>query len=235
MRHSMGNNKATTLPYEMLIIHIMESWGGDNLFPRGPPLIDFGGKWFKEVDDLEDPVFSDDESEEEEDGDDNDDNDNGEDCDNDEGEDDDDGNGGDMHVDTDAACEMHNKIFNEHEERLSEFERRQKVIEDNQAQLVKGQTTLIKDNKKIKKYVKGLLKFLSCFGDTIEKTKALKKFLEHSDDEDEVEATTGEEATTSHPTPTFPGIGIEDYIIGDDYDDLTGQFLEGGGGGPKIN
>ncbi|GAA0173203.1 hypothetical protein LIER_41482 [Lithospermum erythrorhizon] len=34
MRHSMGNTKATTLPYGMLITHIMESWGGDRVFPR---------------------------------------------------------------------------------------------------------------------------------------------------------------------------------------------------------
>ncbi|GAA0157053.1 hypothetical protein LIER_14400 [Lithospermum erythrorhizon] len=102
MRHSIGNHKATTLPYGMLITHTMESWGGDSLFPRGNPLIGkthrvnkdyfklltiayhnnlfywkweaklanredrkdiltmMDRKWFREVDDIEDPVFSDD-------------------------------------------------------------------------------------------------------------------------------------------------------------------------------
>ncbi|GAA0160858.1 hypothetical protein LIER_39118 [Lithospermum erythrorhizon] len=171
-----------------------------------------GRKWFREVDELEDPVFSDDD-------DDND----------DEDGDDDDSDGGDVPIDTDATHETRSKIFNEHE-----FERRQKIIEDNQVQLMKGQDTLIKENKKIKKYVKGLMKFLSCFGDANEKTKANKKFLEHSDDDEEIEATTGEEATTSHPGTTSVGSGIDDYLIGDD-DDVMGQFIGSGGGGLKIN
>ncbi|GAA0183102.1 hypothetical protein LIER_30575 [Lithospermum erythrorhizon] len=111
----------------------MESWGGDNLFPHGNPLIGkthrvnkdyfktyliayynnqfwwkweaklanqedrqailkmIGRKWFREVDDLEDSVFSDDSDEEEENDDDDDDEDGDDD---DEWEDDDDGNGG---------------------------------------------------------------------------------------------------------------------------------------------
>ncbi|GAA0163179.1 hypothetical protein LIER_19110 [Lithospermum erythrorhizon] len=138
-----------------------------------------GRKWFREVDDLEDPVFLDDDDE-------------------------DDGNRGDVHVDTDAAREMRASYYHQ------------------------GQ----QENKKI---CQRLIKFLSCVSDANEKTKAHKKFLEHSGDKDEVEATTGEEATTSHPTPTSPGICIEDYIIGDDDDDVMRQFLEGGGGGPKIN
>ncbi|GAA0155074.1 hypothetical protein LIER_12893 [Lithospermum erythrorhizon] len=131
-----------------------------------------GRKWFREVDDLKDPVFSDDD-------DDNDD----EDGDDEEGDDDEE----------------------------------------------EGQATLMKENKKIKKYVKGLMKFLSCFGDANEMKKANKNFLGHSDDEDEVEA------TTLHPATSFAGIEIDDYLIGDDDDDDMGQFFESGGGGPKIN
>ncbi|GAA0176030.1 hypothetical protein LIER_42015 [Lithospermum erythrorhizon] len=100
---------------------------------------------------------------------------------------------------------------------------------------MKGQATLKKNNKKMKKYVKGLMKFLSCFGDANEKTKGNKKSLEHSDDEEDVEATIGDEHTNSHPGSTSPGIGIENYIIGDDEKDAMGPFLEGGSGGPTIN
>ncbi|GAA0174773.1 hypothetical protein LIER_28096 [Lithospermum erythrorhizon] len=187
-----------------------------------------GMKWFQEVDDLEDPVFSDDDDDNDDDVD--------QDGDDDEAEDDDDSDGGDVPIDTNATRETRRKIFNEHKARLNEFEHRQKVIEDNQAQLMKGQATVIKDNKKIKKYVKGLMKFLSCFGDANEKTKTSKKFLEHSDDEEEVEATTGEEGITSHPATASTGIWIDDYLIGDDDDDdVMGQFFGSGGGGRKIN